>query len=258
MESIGAQPCVSDRMAFRWEWQGHEMNFCVHVDDIVATPSSEAIRAEFEDRLAAYFGRDRVTGGEETSYVLGMRIDRDWEKQTVKISQGAFARKFLENCGVEESRRVARSPLPDGCELRKWDGEAVDAETFDYLMVVGSLQWMVCTTRPDLAQATGMLARYSNNPGPEHVNAAKHVLRYVAGTCDLGVTYHGSPEVLLRGYDHRDKLIAAVDSDLGGCQDSQKSTAGVLVMLNGGAISWKSRKMSTVSTATLSRGGATS
>ena len=251
MESIGARPCVSDRMAFRWEWQGHEMNFCVHVDDIVATPSSEAIRAEFEGRLAAYFGRDRVTGGEETSYVLGMRIDRDWEKQTVKISQGAFARKFLENCGVEESRRVARSPLPDGCELRKWDGEAVDAETFDYLMVVGSLQWMVCTTRPDLAQATGMLARYSNNPGPEHVNAAKHVLRYVAGTCDLGVTYHGSPEVLLHGYDHRDKLIAAVDSDLGGCQDSQKSTAGVLVMLNGGAISWKSRKMSTVSTATL-------
>ena len=137
MESIGAQPCVSDRMAFRWEWQGHEMNL------LQRQASSEAIQAEFEDRLAAYFGRDRVTGGEETSYVLGMRIDRDWEKQTVKISQGAFARKFLENCGVEESRRVARSPLPDGCELRKWDGEAVDAETFDYLPDVWS--WGACS-----------------------------------------------------------------------------------------------------------------
>ena len=63
-----------------------------------------------------------------------------------KISQGAFARKFLENCGVEENRRVARSPLPGGCELRKWDGEAAGAETFDYLMVVGTrpYQWMRC------------------------------------------------------------------------------------------------------------------
>jgi len=251
MEGIGARPCVSDRMAFRWEWNGEEMNVCVHVDDLVATPSSETIRAEFEARLIAHFGRDRVTGGDETSYVLGMRIDRNWEDKTLTISQGAFARKLLETCGVEENRKVAKSPLPDGCELKKWDGVAVDAETFDYLMVVGSLQWMVCSTRPDLAQATGMLARYSNNPGPEQVNAAKHVLRYVAGTCDLGITYHGSKEVLARGYDHQDKLIGAVDSDLGGCKDSQKSTAGVLVMLNGGATSWKSRKMSTVSTATL-------
>lgn len=251
MKSIGAKACVSDRMAFRWRWKGHEMTACVHVDDIVATVSSEAIRAEFEHRLIAHFGRDRVTGGEETDYVLGMEIARNRRKKTLTISQGAFARKLLEKCGMEESRRAVKTPMKDGAGLRKWDGAAVTAEQFDYLMVVGSLQWMVCSTRPDLAQATGMLARYSNNPGPEHVEAARHVLRYVAGTCDLGVTYHGSAAVLRAGYDHRDKLIAAVDSDLGGCNDSQKSTAGVLVMLNGGAISWRSKLMSTNSTATL-------
>ena len=44
-DSIGAVPLVSDRMAFRWEHDGEEMNVAVHVDDFVATPSSESIRA---------------------------------------------------------------------------------------------------------------------------------------------------------------------------------------------------------------------
>ena len=39
-DSIGAVPLVSDRMAFRWEHDGEEMNVAVHVDDFVATPSS--------------------------------------------------------------------------------------------------------------------------------------------------------------------------------------------------------------------------
>ena len=49
MDSIGAEAIILDQMVFRWEWQGHEMNICLHVDDIVATPSSDAIKEEFVD-----------------------------------------------------------------------------------------------------------------------------------------------------------------------------------------------------------------
>ena len=85
-----------------------------------------------------------------------------------------------------------------------------------------------------------------------YVGACMHVLQYLAGTADLGVTYHGSDEVLTSGgYDRRDKLIASVDSDLGGCIETHKSTSGLVVFLNGGPISWKSKKQSTNSTATL-------
>jgi hypothetical protein len=88
-----------------------------------------------------------------------------------------------------------------------------------------------------LAYATGLLSRYSNSPSAEHVAAAQHVLKYLASTPDLGITYHGSDEVLRSGgYDRWDKLIASVDSDLGGCSDSQKSTSGLVVFLNGGHV----------------------
>ena len=49
--SLGASPIISDRMCFRWHWEGEEMNFAVHVDDIVASASSSKIKEEFARNL---------------------------------------------------------------------------------------------------------------------------------------------------------------------------------------------------------------
>jgi hypothetical protein len=83
------------------------------------------------------------------------------------------------------------------------------------------------------------------NPGPEHIKAAEHVLRYIFHHLDAGLTYHGSDEVLRTPYDHRNKLIMAFDADFShvGC----KACSGVVVMMNGAAIAWKVRRQTTVS-----------
>ena len=251
MDSIGAESIITDQMVFRWEWQGHEMNMCLHVDDLVATPSSDEIKEEFHRRLVAWFGADRVTGGDEVDAVLGMGISRDWEKQTITISQGGFARKFLKDFGVKvgAGRRVD-APLPSGCKLGKYEGEPA-AETIEWFRKFsGCLQWMAISTRPDLSYSAGLLSRFASCPGPAHVEAAKHVLTYIAWHPDLGITYHGSDEVLMEGYDHRDRLIGSVDSDLGGCLDTEKSTSGHVVWMNGGAVAWKSKRQGTCSTST--------
>ena len=100
-------------------------------------------------------------------------------------------------------------------------------DEWDMQWFVGCCQWLAISTRPDIAEATGKLARHVNNVGEEHVAAAKWLMRYLAGTADMGITYHGSDEYLVsNGYDRRDKLIASVDSDLGGCEDTSRSTTG--------------------------------
>jgi len=253
MASIGAESLVSDRMGFRWVYEGEEMNCAVHVDDIVATVGSEKIRKAFEAKLQGYFGKDRVTGGVEPEYVLGMRISRDWDMQTLTLSQGGFVRKVLEEFGVDERDYGVESPLPLGVKLGPAvEGGIVSDKVFAYQRFVGCLQWLVMSTRPDLAFAAGLLGRYASAPGVEHVSAAIQVLKYLAMDPDMGVVYHGSDRVLMAGgYDRRDKLIASVDSDLGGCVETQKSTTGLVIFLNCGPISWKSRKQSTNSTATL-------
>ena len=105
--------------------------------------------------------------------------------------------------------------------------------------------------RHDIAFATNMLARYASNPSPEHISYANRVLRYLSGTIEMGITYHGTDEILNSGgYDITNKLIGTVDSDLGGCKDSEKSTSGIVLMLNGGPIMWRSTRQSAVSTGT--------
>ena len=256
MAKMGARSLVSDRMAFRWKLKINgkveTMSVAVHVDDFVCVCSCDEIKHEFARRLAAEWGEGRVTGGEPVDYVLGMKVERDLEKKTVTISQGGFVRQLLESFGVEETPGRKMSPLSGGVHLQKNEGPAVPREEFDYMRFLGSVQWLVCSTRPDLAHACGMLARYGNNPSMEHVEEARHVLKYLACTADLGITYHGSDAVLMAGgYDRRDKLVASVDSDLGGCPDTHRSTSGIVIMLNGGAVSWRSTKQSTNSTSTL-------
>lgn len=85
-----------------------------------------------------------------------------------------------------------------------------------YASVVGSLMYAMVCTRPDIAQAVGVVSRFMNNPGKEHWRAVKWIPRYLKGTTDLALCYGGS-EIRLQGY---------VDSDMAGDLDDRKSTTG--------------------------------
>lgn len=76
-------------------------------------------------------------------------------------------------------------------------------------------------------------------PTSELWAAMKHILRYVAGTLNLGVEFrkkqHQVPQ--LNGYS---------DSDMAGDIDDRKSTTGVLFKLGDSLISWQSQKQKVV------------
>jgi len=60
---------------------------------------------------------------------------------------------------------------------------------FPYLEVVGSILYLMISTRPDLAHAVRVLATYMQNYSHEHVTIAKRVLRYISGTREYGLFY---------------------------------------------------------------------
>ena len=47
-------------------------------------------------------------------------------------------------------------------------------------------------TRPDLAFAVFVVSRYASNPNESHWSAVKRIFRYIKGTLDLQLTFHGS------------------------------------------------------------------
>jgi hypothetical protein len=50
---------------------------------------------------------------------------------------------------------------------------------------VGSLNWLAHTTRPDLP----LLAQHQSNPSPGHMDAALHVIKYLAQTKTMGIYF---------------------------------------------------------------------
>ncbi|XP_031286695.1 secreted RxLR effector protein 161-like [Pistacia vera] len=106
-------------------------------------------------------------------------------------------------------------------------------EHIPYASVVGSLMYAQTCARTDISFAVGLLGRYQSNPGMDHWQAAKKVLRYLQGTKDHMLTYKRSDYLEVVGYS---------DSDFAGCFDTRKSTFGYVFMLAGGAVSWKSAK----------------
>jgi hypothetical protein len=63
---------------------------------------------------------------------------------------------------------------------------AVDAT--QYRSVIGSLRYLF-HTRPDLSFSVGFLSRFMEDPKEDHMEALKHLLRYVAAITDYGMRY---------------------------------------------------------------------
>ena len=132
----------------------------------------------------------------------------------------------------------------ENSRLRKGDGELLDKKGQSlYMEIVGSLMYLSGGTRPDMAWAVGNLCRHMSAPTTVHLVAAKHALRYLAGTRTLGLCYTGQP-------DQQPVIEAYADADFGGDLDTRRSTTGYLFIINGGAVSWQSKLQKTVSTST--------
>ena len=116
-----------------------------------------------------------------------------------------------------------------------------------YQSMIGILMYLMLGTRPDLAYAVGKLSRFSSNPAPEHFITIQRVLDYIYAT------RHFRLEYFRKSTEDRTLIypIGMSDSDFAGDTSDRKSTSGYVFVLGYGAISWYSKKQTTVATSTL-------
>ena len=57
-----------------------------------------------------------------------------------------------------------------------------------YRSMIGKIQYVV-HSRPDIALAVGIVARFFANPKENHLMAVKRIMRYLKGTDDFGIYY---------------------------------------------------------------------
>ena len=148
-------------------------------------------------------------------------------------------------CKLEKYRQTEAKPVSTPADLnvklQKEDGFSRPVDATSYQSMVGSLLYAAIATRPDIAQAVGVVSKFCANPTQNHLTAAKRILRYLKATAYLGLSYKKCADGNLIGYS---------DADWAGDIDDCHSTSGNVFSFACGAVSWLSKKQATVSLST--------
>ena len=233
----GFTPVNGSSTCFKWTDGCAQMHLVFHVDDILLAFSDDNAAVAFKSALLTRFaGTD---DGPVTRYV-GMDFFRD--AHHIHLSQEPLAQELLERFDMLDCNPCAH-PMDAGELLLESDRPPVPdvALRRQYQECVGTLQYLATWTRPDLQFCTNELSKHMSNPGVKHWQAAKRVLRYLKGTVSLGLTY-------TRGLSDPNRLIAYADADWATCPETRRSISAFVVLLNGAAIAWKSKKQGAVAT----------
>lgn len=132
--------------------------------------------------------------------------------------------------------KSSSTPLEPNLKLENVDSNQLEKP---YRELVGCLMYVMLTSRPDLSMAVGYFSRFQGCASVEHWNYLKRVLRYIKGTLDLKLIYRRLPMSSM--------LVGYADADWANDVNDRKSITGYVIQVFGSAVSWTSKKQSTVS-----------
>jgi hypothetical protein len=196
----------------------------IYVDDIIYFSTSDAVEKRFEQLLSDRVSVDFMG---QVSYFLG--IEFAWQHHldghiTVSLTQQSFAETLIESLGFDTfNGSIFASPYRSGIPIDSIPTESLSSTQRDtlrlqYQSLVGSLNWLAHTTRPDLSTVVSLLAQHQNTPSSGHLEAAKHVVKYLAGTKTLGISFTSKRRPVLESFLHfplPSKVVSMTDANWG-------------------------------------------
>ncbi|CAI5992664.1 unnamed protein product [Closterium sp. NIES-64] len=236
LAALGFAPSTADPSLFlRTDTSLPPFYILVYVDDLVFATADTAGLAYVKSELQK---RHTCTDlGELRSY-LGLQITRDRARRTITLTQSHMVQQVLQRFGFTYSSPQA-TPLPTRHSLSALPSDESVESSGPYAELVGCLMYLMTCTRPDLAYPLSILARYVA-PGrhrPEHMAAAKRVLRYLCSTSGMGLVLGGRSPVVLTGH---------ADASWADDQATQRSSQGYTFGLGSGSVSWRATRSSSV------------
>jgi hypothetical protein len=180
----------------------------IYVDDIIYFSPSNAVGKKFEEQLSSLGSIDFMG---QVSHFIG--IEFTWSHQpdgnlSVTLTQQSFVEMLLENLGCSTSSiSTFTSPYQSGISIDSIPPDEITSTECDklrlqYQSIVGSLNWLAHTTRPDIPTVVSLLAQHQNSPSQGHFDAALYVVYYLSHTKTLGIYFSSSKRIQLETFLH--------------------------------------------------------
>lgn len=247
----------------------HTALIFVWVDDLIIIADSDHTETLVKAILGRFEGRDLG----DASWILGLEILRDRPNRVVTMTQRRMILDILDRFDIpttpvgtplDPGQPIAAHPHSKaieryGVKLEQADlpieeREALEAkiatllkdgallgdeEKSRYMQIVGAVQYLATVSRPDIAYATGALARYMAKPTKYLLKCAERLLRYLRGTSEYGLVLNGAKD------SSQPDIMAYADSDF---QRSTYSTTGMVLCLFGQPVHWRSKRQNILAT----------
>ncbi|GJT85069.1 retrotransposon protein, putative, ty1-copia subclass [Tanacetum coccineum] len=182
----------------------------LYVDDMLIACKSKAEIGSTKSLLKKEFDMKEL---EEAKKILD-------NGKLVKMSLGGHFKLLLKDCLVRD------------CDVAR-------ISKVSYTNAVGSLMYLMVCMRPGIAYAVSVVSRYLANPGKNHWEAVKWILKYLRGTANVGLVYGTD-----RG-KHVD-VTGFVDSDYAKDPDKGWSINGYTFLAQGCVVSTLNVKTSVI------------
>ncbi|KAE8694358.1 hypothetical protein F3Y22_tig00110783pilonHSYRG00068 [Hibiscus syriacus] len=232
---LNADPCAY----FKRSGDNDFVILLLYVDDmLVAGPNKDHIE-ELKAQLAREFEMKDLGSANK---ILGMQIHRDRSNRKIWLSQKNYLKKILSRFSMQDCKPIS-THLPINFKLSSSmspssEEERMEMSRVPYASAVGSLMFAMICTRPDIAQAVGVV---------RDLDKSKSTTGYVFKVAGGAVSWVSKLQSIVATSTTEAEYVAATQArDL----NKSKSTTGYVFKVAGGAVSWVSKLQSIVATST--------
>ena len=160
--------------------------FLVYIDDcIVFGPSDQSIDQVVID-LRACSRQFTVDDQGDVGDFLGIQVQKQ-DDGSILLTQPQLIDSIIKDLHLQTSSNGKKTPSVT-TSLPHKDADAPEmTPDFHYRSVIGKLNFLEKSTRPDISISVHQCARFSENPKRSHAEAVKRIGRYILSSRDKGL-----------------------------------------------------------------------
>ncbi|SCZ91574.1 BZ3500_MvSof-1268-A1-R1_Chr1-2g01499 [Microbotryum saponariae] len=180
LASLGYHRLACNECIYRCTDISGDHYIALYVDDLLFFSPDLGEIDRVLDQLDTLYGVKCLGPAE---WILGVQVVQH-DDGGITLLQCQYLVDVLARFGLSDCN-PCKSPMEANLQLLpEIDPDEPDNST--YRSMIGSLMYAVVATQPDLAHTVGYLFRFVGKVGAAHLEAVKHVLRYIKGSLNSG------------------------------------------------------------------------